>query len=192
MNELKKRQRRAGIAAREDLSPEQRRDYSARIAANITGLEVFRRARVVFLYRAIRAEVDLRTVTEAALATGKAVLYPYCGDGEMRALRPPAKGGWTRDAYGILSPAPDKSELCAPGDIDLVICPCTAFDAEGGRCGMGGGNYDRFLPLCTKAVILAAAFEAQKADKLFTEAFDVRMDGVVTESQTYNIRKSPL
>lgn len=44
----------------------------------------------------------------------------------------------------------EKSELVLPEKIDLVICPCTVFDEEGSRMGMGAGYYDRFLPLCSQ------------------------------------------
>ena len=72
-----------------------------------------------------------------------------------------------------------------PRDIDLVICPCAAFDETGVRLGMGGGYYDRFLPRCVRAFSAAAAFEAQKADALPTDEWDVRMDRIFTELTAY-------
>jgi 5-formyltetrahydrofolate cyclo-ligase len=46
---------------------------------------------------------------------------------------------------------------------------------------MGGGYYDRFLPLCVHAHILAVAFEAQRAECVPAEAWDVPMRRVITE-----------
>ena len=68
-------------------------------------------------------------------------------------------------------------------EIDLVICPCAAFDAACNRLGMGAGFYDRFLlKLRPDAFIWAAAFEIQKTDELFSDPWDVRMSRVYTEN----------
>ena len=76
----------------------------------------------------------------------------------------------------------------AQEEIDLVICPGTAFDDRGGRLGMGGGYYDRFLPGCVRAVFLMAAYENQREDALDLEETDVRMNLIVTEDR---IRRIP-
>lgn len=87
--------------------------------------------------------------------------------------------GWRRGAFGILEPI--KGFVVRPEEIDLVICPCSGFDEDGNRLGMGGGYYDRFLPQCKNAVKIAVAFEAQKLPHVHTEAFDVKMDAIITE-----------
>ena len=45
------------------------------------------------------------------------------------------------------------AEALAPwlDQLDLVLVPCTAFDAGCYRVGMGKGYYDRYLPYCTRA-----------------------------------------
>ena len=66
----------------------------------------------------------------------------------------------------------------------LVIVPLLAFDARGYRLGYGGGFYDRTLQgLRAKGPILAIgfAFAAQEVDAVPTDAFDQRLDLVVTE-----------
>ena len=63
--------------------------------------------------------------------------------------------------------------------------PCVAFAASHRRLGHGGGYYDRFLPLCTRAVKLAAAFELQRAAAVPIDSFDVAMDAVATELRIY-------
>ena len=50
---------------------------------------------------------------------------------------------------------------------------------------MGAGYYDRYLPKCVNAAVFAAAFEAQKLEKVYTEEYDRAMDGVVTEEEVY-------
>ena len=66
----------------------------------------------------------------------------------------------------------------------LVIVPLLAFDARGYRLGYGGGFYDRTLQgLRAKGPILAIgfAFAAQEVDAVPTDAFDQKLDLVVTE-----------
>ncbi|MDK2773694.1 MAG: 5-formyltetrahydrofolate cyclo-ligase, partial [Tabrizicola sp.] len=59
-----------------------------------------------------------------------------------------------------------------------------AFDARGYRLGYGGGFYDRTLAgLRARGQVLAVgfAFAAQEVAKVPTDAFDQRLDAVVTE-----------
>ena len=72
-----------------------------------------------------------------------------------------------------------------PEDIDLVICPCTSFDEELGRMGMGAGYYDRYLEKCSGAHIVAVAFECQKADSVMRQEWDKPMEKVFTEEKIY-------
>lgn len=67
----------------------------------------------------------------------------------------------------------------------VVIVPLLAFDARGFRLGYGGGFYDRTLQaLRGKGPVLAIgfAFGAQEVDEVPTDAFDQKLDLVVTEN----------
>lgn len=67
---------------------------------------------------------------------------------------------------------------------EVVIVPLLAFDARGYRLGYGGGFYDRTLAgLRARGTVLALgfAFAAQEVDEVPIDAFDQRLDGVVTE-----------
>lgn len=99
----------------------------------------------------------------------------------MRALIPEGGDAFRPGPFGIPEPDPARSEEVRPEELDFVICPCTAFDGWNRRLGMGGGYYDRFLPKCTHATVIEAAFDCQRADELPEEPFDIRMDAVVTE-----------
>ena len=183
---LKRVLRKQGIAARDALSREVVRENSHKISQQILNSEEYKTAHVIFSYRAIRAEVDLREVHEQAVKDGKVMLYPLCVDGEhMQALRPESDDAYRKGAFGIEEPDPDHSQVFDPKQIDLVLCPCTVFDEQGGRIGMGAGYYDRFLRQCENASIFAVAHEAQKKSKVPMDPQDHFMNAVITEKTRY-------
>ncbi len=175
--------RRAMIRAREAMTAAERAEKSARAAERIAGLEVFRRAETVMIYRAVRGELSLEALPDHPASAGKRFAYPLClPERGMAALIP---GAWRAGPFGIPEPVPELSEEIPPEALDLIICPGTAFDIRGHRLGMGGGYYDRFLPRCTNAVIILAAFEAQRAEEVPADSRDVPVAMVVTEDNIY-------
>lgn len=177
--------RREMIAARRDLAPDTAAELSRRITDRIRGTDIFRQSETVMVYRAVRGEVSL----DGLLGDGKIFCWPYIAEkGRMTSLSPENAGDWRVGTFGIPEPIPEKSLPIPPAQIDLVICPCAAFDADLHRLGMGGGYYDRFLPQCVNAVFMAAAYELQRSDNIQPQPWDVDMDWVVTEKKVYRRR----
>ena len=173
-------QRKKGIAARNALSMDEVRRRSLRIVEAIVASPLWREAETVLSYRAVGHEVDLSALEDHARSEGKRLCYPLCTEpGQMIALRPLSEDSWQKGSYGITEPLRERSEEIAPEEIDLVLCPCTAFDGENHRMGMGGGYYDRYLPRCTNAHIVAVAFTVQECDRLDVQPWDVGMEAVV-------------
>lgn len=77
-------------------------------------------------------------------------------------------------AMNIPAPLPS-CPLVAPQEIDLLLVPGVAFTAAGDRLGYGGGFYDRYIPRCTRARVLALAFAEQLLPELPTEPHDLRV-----------------
>ena len=178
----KQQLRKAGLAARRALTAEERAEKACRICDAIIESEAFRRARTILLYRAVRAEVSLEQVIDGAKRKKKRCSFPLCLEGgTMIALEPLAEDGWNIGSFGILEPDRSRSKIIQPEEIDLVILPGAAFDGEGHRIGMGGGYYDRYLPRCTRAQRVLAAFACQEVESFTPEPWDVPLDGVVTE-----------
>lgn len=70
-------------------------------------------------------------------------------------------------------------------DPQVVIVPLVGFDARGYRLGYGGGFYDRTLAgLRARHDVLAVgfAFDAQELPEVPIDAYDQRLDVIVTES----------
>lgn len=172
--------RREKIQAREALTPEQRRAYSSAIVRRLTQLPEYQAAKTVMAYRAVKGEVSLEELS------GKRFVWPMCvGEGEMIALLPEEESAWQKGYCGIPEPIKRRSKEISPEEIDLVICPCAAFDPQCRRLGMGKGFYDRYLFRCKGARLVAVAFEVQRVELLSAAPWDVPMDAVVTEKTVY-------
>ena len=179
--------RKSRICARAALSPENRVARSARVVERIAESEAFRNAKTILIYNHIQSELSLDSLLTRPNASDKRFAYPLCVNStEMVALIPGSLDAWKPGAFGIMEPIPELSTLVSPEEIDLVICPCTAFDQECNRMGMGAGYYDRYLPRCLNAVISAAAFEAQKVESIPVDEWDRPMDMIFTETAVYS------
>ena len=178
--------RETGKKARRGMRPEDRDEASRVIVQRIIQTTIFRNAETIMIYNAMPDEVDITSLSEMPEANGKIICYPHVlGKGHMKALFPSGEDDWIEGEYGIREPNPDTSKEICPEEIDLILCPCTAFDENGGRMGMGGGYYDRYLPLCRHAVIGAVAFETQKVPSVPMEEHDIRMELIFTEKAVY-------
>ena len=185
ITEQKQVQRKAGIAARKALTPAQRSAANAALCARIEALSCFQTARTILLYAAFGGEADLDALARAAALLGKRTAYPICGPAFSLTAAIPAPDGWETGAYGIRTPVLSRSEILTPAQLDLVLVPCTAFDASCHRVGMGKGYYDRYLPRCTNAVRIGIAFEAQRVPHAAVDAHDQRLDAFITEGGIY-------
>lgn len=181
--------RKRKIQARERLTEEERAQYSEEICRKIAGMPEFENADTVFIYNWMRGEVRLDALAEIAAMQGKGIVYPKCiSSTEMIAVDPgEGDDAWTAGSFGIREPDPEKGTVVLPEEIDLAVCPCTSFDKEGRRLGMGGGYYDRYLPFCTNAEIIAAAYEVQRSKRIPADENDVSVNAVVTEKCIYSI-----
>lgn len=188
----KKTLRKDKIRARESLTEEEHVLFSREICRRITEIPEYRSADVIFIYKWVKGEVKLDDLEDDARSGGKRIVYPLCvSKTEMVAVEPGSGNDAWKDSgsFGIREPDPEKGVSVDPEEIDLVICPCSAFDEHCRRLGMGGGFYDRYLPLCTNAKVIAAAFEVQKADEIPADSFDCRTDAVITEAACYSCNR---
>jgi 5-formyltetrahydrofolate cyclo-ligase len=185
--EERKQLRKEKIQARNQLTAEERERLSKSIVERILSSEEFQRAETIMLYRGIKGEVRLNELEPVAKAQGKRLVFPLCiSDREMMGLMPRGEDAWTLGYCGIQEPVREKSLEIPPEEIDMILCPCTAFDEEGGRMGMGAGFYDRFLTRCSDHCCIAAvAFQVQKTHTVLRQPWDIPMTMAFTESRTY-------
>lgn len=81
--------------------------------------------------------------------------------------------------WGILEPVGSH----AVEDIDVAVVPMVAFDGLK-RAGHGKGYYDRYLAE-HDCFVIGLAFDCQEVEGLETNAFDVPLDMLVTEKESW-------
>lgn len=191
MDQLKQAQRTAGITARRALDTQTRAAADAAICAAILSSEEYRQADSILLYAACGGEVDLSAVAKQAKQDGKRVAWPVClPEHQMLAAEPEDDEAWECGKYGIRAPLVSRSSVIPPEELALILVPCTAFDAQCGRVGMGGGYYDRYLPRCGRALCWGVAYECQRVEYAAIEAHDRRMDAYISEQRSYQNGKN--
>ena len=80
--------------------------------------------------------------------------------------------------YGI--PEPENNNIVYP---DILLIPLVAFDKNLNRLGYGGGYYDRLIKILSqkkKIIKIGLAFSFQKIDKVPINAYDQKLDYIVT------------
>ena len=74
----------------------------------------------------------------------------------------------------------------------LVIVPVVGFDRAGTRIGYGKGHYDRTIAALRanggNPPLIGIAFSVQEVDTIPHEPHDVRLDVIITESETLDFR----
>ena len=171
------------LAARDDLAPRERRAGASAIRERLQDLPSFKRAACLLLTLPFRSEWDTRPLADDALREGRRVVIPRV-DRAVRTLQLHAIEDVDRDIVpGYLGVPEPRAVLpqVRPGDVDWVLVPGVAFDAQGGRLGYGGGFFDRLLPLLPLAAPkIAGAFDVQVVDEVPMAPHDHRIDGIVS------------
>ena len=171
----------------------QKDELSRQIVAKFMELPEYQAAETVMFYVDVRAEVRTRYDLEAALASGKRIVVPYCLDGELELFHLESMEELELGMYKILEPRSELREChekhLEPRDLDLIMVPGVAFDQEGGRTGHGKGYYDKLLEHArSDTPLVALAFECQMFDAIPMQEHDIYMDKVITETAVYTGR----
>lgn len=145
-------------------------------------------AATVMFYVDVRDEVRTRHALPDAIQGNKRIVIPYCVDGELELFHLESMDELEIGMYKILEPRAELRDIAskrlAPEDLDLIMVPGVAFDAQGGRTGHGKGYYDKLLEHARPdAPLVALAFECQMFPEIPCEQHDIYMDKVVTEKR---------
>jgi 5-formyltetrahydrofolate cyclo-ligase len=159
------------------ISQAEREWASDAIVDAVSSLDLFKKAKKVFVYLGTDTEPDTHEIVGLALAMEKTVAVPRVKGDYMKAVTITPFSDFKTNQWGILEPV----KGYALDEIDLAIIPLVAFDGLK-RVGHGKGYYDKFLAehKCTK---LGLAFDCQCVSGLEVDSFDVPLDCLVTEKR---------
>jgi 5-formyltetrahydrofolate cyclo-ligase len=186
--------RRTIRQARRALTPREQRDHGVAVADRLTRHPLFLRSARIGAYLAADGELDPLPLLHAALAAGKRcflpVLHPFAGPSlwfcEWRDGDP-----LVPNRFAIPEPMPHRRQPHRAWQLDLLLVPLVAFDARGNRLGMGGGYYDRTLAYLRQRShwhrprVFGLAHALQRVDALPKNAWDIPVDGVITEREMH-------
>lgn len=175
------------LGQRDDLPAPTRAADSLAISTRIQALPSLEPAHTVLLTLPFRSEWDTRALASDMFRAGKRVVMPRV-DRAARMLRLHAVNHLDVDIVAGHLGIPEPREtlpIIEPDEIDWVLVPGVAFDAQGRRLGYGGGFYDRLLPLIRdSAPRIAGAFDVQIVDEVPAGPHDRRVDAVVSPTRT--------
>ena len=165
---------------RKALSPASYAKKCTEIQKQLEFLPQWQKARTLLLYVSTDEEVDTRRLIHDALEKNRHVFVPkmngdtlvICPLRDWEDLKP---GG-----FGIMEPC-EIVEEAHPESMDLILVPGLAFDRRGHRLGYGKGFYDKLLKN-TRGFKVGLAFSEQVVEELPTEAHDVPLDLIITDS----------
>lgn len=157
---------------------------SEKLCANLRQQRFFQEAVSILFFAPLPEEPDLWPLLNETLATQKMAALP-CFDADsqsyltrrVRDIHVEILSG----RFGIREPS--SSCVAIPlEDLDLVLVPGVAFDANGHRLGRGKGFYDRLLENFGGKKI-GIAFDEQIVEAVPSEKNDVRMDLILTPTR---------
>jgi len=181
--ELRKRRRALSVA--------QQKSAARHLYRRLVTSPLFRFSRRIAFTMAADGEIDPSLLLATAQRRGKECYLPVLnviGEPRLRFKRW-RKGEVLRtNFYGIAEPR--HGRYCPPRTLSLVLMPLVGFDAGGNRLGMGKGYYDRTFAFRRhstqwRPVLVGLAHECQKVEKLEVEAWDLPLDGIVTDAAWY-------
>ncbi|MDB5649757.1 MAG: 5-formyltetrahydrofolate cyclo-ligase [Hyphomicrobiales bacterium] len=180
----KSRHRSEALARRDALSPQQRSQASAAIAARIADLAGTLPPGAIAGYWPIRSEADPRPALELLRSLGHPIALPV--------VTP------TRLVFRLWAPADTlvfaPMGLSEPGEAaplvepKTLLVPLAAFDRRCHRIGYGRGHYDRTFALLGPVRTIGIAFAVQEIGDIPDEPHDHPLDFVVTEREVVDRR----
>jgi 5-formyltetrahydrofolate cyclo-ligase len=167
-------------------------------ASAITRMAAFKSGARVAIYLPFDRETNTAALLVAASRRGVRLYVPVVTDRRHSRLRFYPLSGRTRPGVFGISVPHRSGTPTRPRWFDLIVVPLVGVDAAGRRLGMGGGFYDRALAFrrdrrhWAGPRLVGLGFDCQRADTVYADPWDVRLDSLATESGLQIFRKSIL
>ncbi|WP_158783936.1 5-formyltetrahydrofolate cyclo-ligase [Pantoea sp. BAV 3049] len=114
------------------------------------------------------------------------VLHPFT-EGQLLFIRYDSETSLQPNRLRIPEPPLDIRNLATLSELDVLMVPLVAFDAQGQRLGMGGGFYDRTLQNWQQHGFLPVglAHDCQQVEALPVAEWDVPLPAMITPSKIW-------
>jgi 5-formyltetrahydrofolate cyclo-ligase len=173
---------------RRQLPVREREARSRRIAAALRRAHLIKPRQRVALYSPTAGEVMLTDVVDWLRNLHCELFLPRIVSWRARRMR---FAKWEVDSplrthrFGMHEPV--ARAAVSTLQLDVVLLPALAIDANGNRLGMGAGFYDRSFAHRRRSRwrrprLIAVVYDFQRIDSLPAGRFDVPVDAVVSES----------
>lgn len=146
----------------------------------------FKEANTIFLYAALKTEVQTKYIDELGRKLGKVIAYPKIeGDYIMNFYRVEKMEHLIPCQYGNMTIYEPDISLCEKIIADkhtLIIVPGLAFDYQKNRVGYGGGYYDHYLSTHEKMSAIGICMQFQLVDHIDTDEYDEPVDKIILDT----------
>lgn len=155
-----------------------KKELSTIIVDKLINLDIYKKAKVIALYKSMINEVDTSYLINYSLDS-KIVLLPRIINDRMFFIMINKTTKYTKSSIGVLEPIGD-----IYNNIDLIIVPGVAFDSKFNRIGFGKGYYDKYL-VDKNIYKIGLCFSDQIVDDVPNNNYDIKMDMIITENRVY-------
>ena len=161
------------------LSRQESNTRSEEVFATLEAIDLFHKAKNIFIYHSLKDEVQ--TMDFINRWKGEKNFYlPVIDNDDLSFRKFTSQEALTPASLGILEP--EGENITDYRKVDLIIVPGVAFDRKMNRLGRGKGYYDRFLAKVS-APKIGICFDFQLMDQIPAEAYDIKMDYIVSENE---------
>ena len=187
--------RKLFLKKRQLLSPLIQQQKAQSLLERFLKLPLFTKSQHIAFYWPIKGEISPLPILEKSFLAHKQCYLPVLDNREEKLLlfTHYQKADLLKmNRFGILEPSLEQKAPFPAKELDLVLVPLLAFDLLGHRLGMGKGYYDYTFSFLNenrssqlkKPFLLGLAYDEQEATLLSTDAWDISLQGILTESRT--------
>ena len=188
--EQAKRALRAELRERRQLLSDQQREAAASgITEQLDALMTAHDAQSISCFLSTTTEPDTRAFIAGAVRRGIRVLLPITrADGLLDWAVADDSDEVAEGLFGLPEPTGEVLGPIAVNDVDIMIIPAAAVDAEGTRLGWGRGYFDKTIGSMERCPpVYAVTYDSEILDSLPRELHDQPVTGVVTPTRTLHL-----
>ncbi len=163
---------------KQHISEKEKEIEAEEVFEKIESLPEFQTANTILMYWSLPDELPTHNFI-IKWSKKKQMLLPVVKENEMLIKPFSTKNELTQGSLGTWEPSVQKEYI---NKIDLVIVPGIAFDKNKSRLGRGKGYYDKYF-VNRHIKKIGIGFDFQLIEKVPTEAYDIKMDKIITRSR---------